>query len=90
MVENGHQTVYGRHPAYPTTPLDVCTVARGLGATALRVDAIGQLHAARGVLATARGPVVVDVRIDPDVALPKRDRVSAMAPGAVGRTKQIN
>jgi len=90
MVENGHQTVYGRHPVYPTTPLDVCTVARGLGATVLRVDAIGQLHAAREVLATARGPVVVDVRIDPDVALPKRDRVSAMAPGSASRTKQIS
>jgi acetolactate synthase-1/2/3 large subunit len=90
MVENGHQTVYGRHPTYPTTPLDVCTVARGLGATVLRVDAIGQLHAARDLLATARGPVVIDVRIDPDVALPKRDRVSAMSPGAVNRTKQIN
>jgi acetolactate synthase-1/2/3 large subunit len=85
MVENGHQTVYGRHPAYPTTPLDVCTVARGLGATVLRVDAIGQLYAARDLLATARGPVVVDVRVDPDVAIPKLDRVAAMAPGASPR-----
>jgi len=83
MVETGHQTVYGRRPEYPTTPLDVCAVARGLGATALRVDGPGQLEAARDVLLTARGPVVVEVRIDPEIGLPKKDRVATMAPGAV-------
>jgi acetolactate synthase-1/2/3 large subunit len=81
MVENGHQTVYGRHPEYPTTPMDVATVARGLGATVLRVERPGQLRAARTTLCEAAGPVVVDVRIDPDLPMPKRDRVSAMAPG---------
>jgi len=81
MVENGHQTVYGRHPEYPTTPLDVCMVARGLGATALRVERVEQLRAARGLLSDAPGPVVVEIRIDPDIAMPKRDRVSAMSPG---------
>ena len=90
MVENGHQTVYGRHPDYPTTPLDVCAVAQGLGATVLRVDGVGQIHAAGDLLRRARGPVVVDVRIDPTIALPKRDRVSAMAPGNTGRAKQLS
>jgi acetolactate synthase-1/2/3 large subunit len=90
MVENGHQTVYGRHPEYPTTPLNICMVAAGLGATVLRIDGIGQLHTARHLLRTARGPVVVDVAIDPEIMLPKRDRVSAMAPGHVSRTKQIS
>jgi len=83
MVENGHQTVYGRHPEYPTTPLDVCAIARGLGATALRVERAGQLAALRDVLRDARGPVVVDVMIDPAIVLPKLDRVAAMAPGVV-------
>lgn len=82
MVERGHHGVYGRHPAYGTAPLDVCTVARGLGATALRVDGLGQLDAARDILRMTRGPVVVDVRIDPDIAIPRQDRVAAMAPGA--------
>lgn len=82
MVERGHHGVYGRRPDYPTAPLDVCTVARGLGATTLRVDGLGQLGAARDILRMTRGPVVVDVRIDPDVAIPKHDRVAAMAPGA--------
>jgi acetolactate synthase-1/2/3 large subunit len=87
MVENGHQTVYGRHPTYPTTPLDICAIARGLGATALRIDAVGQLWAAREVLRDTAGPVVVEVRIDPDVALPKLDRVAAMSPGVAVRPR---
>jgi acetolactate synthase I/II/III large subunit len=81
MVEHGHQTVYGRRPSYSTAPLDVCAVARGLGATALRVTRHTHLRAARAVLSDAPGPVVVDVMIDPDLAMPKRDRVSAMSPG---------
>ena len=81
MVENGHQTVYGRHPRYPTAPLDVCAVARGLGATALRVGRIGQMEAAREEIRSAPGAVVVDLRIDPAIALPKVDRVAAMATG---------
>jgi acetolactate synthase-1/2/3 large subunit len=89
MVENGHQKVYGRSPAYPTTPMDVCTVAQGLGATVLRVERPGQLLAARDLLCSAPGPVVVDVRIDPDIILPRRDRVSAMAPGGPGKTVQV-
>jgi thiamine pyrophosphate-dependent acetolactate synthase large subunit-like protein len=90
MVENGHQTVYGRHPEYPTTPLDVCTVARGLGATVLRVDGPGQITAARKLIREARGPVVIDVRIDPAIALPKLDRVAAMTPGGTLRPKAVN
>jgi acetolactate synthase-1/2/3 large subunit len=84
MVEIGHQTVYGRKPDYPTTPLDVCQVARGLGAVTLRVTQPGQLGAAIELLHTHPGPVVVDVRIDPEVRLPKKDRVGAFAPKPAG------
>jgi acetolactate synthase I/II/III large subunit len=80
MIENGVDTLYGRHPDYPTTPLDVCAVARGLGATALRINCTGQLSAARGVLLDTEGPVVVDVQIDPAISLPKQNRVAAMTP----------
>jgi acetolactate synthase-1/2/3 large subunit len=89
MVERGHQGVYGRRLEYPTAPLDVCTVARGLGATALRVEGLGQLDAARDILRMTRGPVVVDVRIDPDIAIPGRDRVAAMARGARGAARPL-
>jgi acetolactate synthase-1/2/3 large subunit len=59
----------------------VCTVARGLGAIAFRVERPGQLAGLAGALRDTPGPVVVEVCIDPEIKLPKRDRVSAMAPG---------
>jgi acetolactate synthase-1/2/3 large subunit len=76
MVENGHQNVYGRRPRYSTGPLDICSIARGLGATTMRIDGRNQLDPR---MFTAPGPVVIDVRIDPDVMMPKVDRVAVMA-----------
>jgi acetolactate synthase-1/2/3 large subunit len=84
MVEDGHRTVYGRQPAYPTTPLDVVAVASGLGATALRVTSPADVAAAARLLQTTPGPVVVDVCLDPEVRLPRQDRVATMKPGGVG------
>jgi acetolactate synthase I/II/III large subunit len=83
MVEDGHRTVYGRKPSYPTNPLDVVAVAAGLGATALRVTNAEDLAAAAGVLKSTSGPVVVDVCLDPEVRIPKQDRVATMSPGSV-------
>ncbi len=80
MVENGHQKVYGRRPAYPTTPLDVCAVAVGLGALTMRIDGVDQLDAARDMMRCAPGPVVIDVRIDHEIMLSAQDRVAAMTP----------
>jgi acetolactate synthase-1/2/3 large subunit len=82
MVEKGHHKVYGRRAEYPTGasgPLDVCAIARGMGATALLVDGIGQLSASEQVLRGFPGPVVIDVRIDPAIVMRSRDRVAAMA-----------
>lgn len=76
MVENGHQNVYGRRPRYPTGQLDICSIARGLGAATIRVDGKNQFDP---LIFAAPGPVVVDVRIDPDVIMPKVDRVAVMA-----------
>ncbi|HEY5924503.1 MAG TPA: thiamine pyrophosphate-binding protein [Kofleriaceae bacterium] len=76
MVENGHQNVYGRRPRYSTGPLDICSIARGLGAMTMKVDGRNQLDP---LLLAAPGPVVIDVRIDPDVLMPKVDRVATMA-----------
>lgn len=88
MVEDGHLTVYGRSPAYPTVPLDVVTVARGLGATALRASSLDELRDAGAVLRDAEGPVVIDVQIDPSIIVPKRDRVAAMAPGSTSPSRK--
>lgn len=81
MVEKGHQTVYGRRPEYPTAPMDVCAIAAGLGASTLRVDSVGQLVAARDVLMNTPGPIVVDVRIDDEIVVPKQDRIAQISPG---------
>ncbi|AUX48672.1 hypothetical protein SOCE26_102130 [Sorangium cellulosum] len=80
MVENGHAKVYGRRPDYPTGPMDICALAAGLGAATTRVDRPGQLRRAAPLISGHPGPVVVDVRIDPEVRLPKKDRVGAFAP----------
>ncbi|NVB78469.1 MAG: thiamine pyrophosphate-binding protein, partial [Kofleriaceae bacterium] len=76
MVENGHETVYGRRPVYSTGPLDICSIARGLGATVARVDGVGQLDRA---IFNAPGPVVIEMRIDADIKIPKVDRVAVMS-----------
>jgi acetolactate synthase-1/2/3 large subunit len=79
MVEKGCQTLYGRHPEYPTNPLDVCDIARGLGAATIRIDQPGKLEAARELLRTTPGPVVIDVRIDHEIQIPKNNRVALLA-----------
>jgi acetolactate synthase-1/2/3 large subunit len=81
MVEIGHQRIYGRTPEFSMKPLDVCTLAQGLGATTLRINSIGQLRAARATILHARGPVVIDVQIDPDIYIPRAERVAAMVTG---------
>jgi thiamine pyrophosphate-dependent acetolactate synthase large subunit-like protein len=86
MVELGHEKIYGRRPEYSTRPLDVCALAQGLGATTLRINRAGQLRSVRDTLLHARGPVVIDVRIDPDIVLPKQDRVAAMVPDATPKS----
>ncbi|HTL37673.1 MAG TPA: thiamine pyrophosphate-binding protein [Kofleriaceae bacterium] len=76
MVENGHEMVYGRRPRYSTGPLDILSIARGLGAKVCRVDQAGQLDPA---IFDVPGPVVVEMRIDAAVKIPKVDRVAVMS-----------
>ncbi len=102
MVENGHNNVYGRTPSFSTGPLDICSIALGLGAATCRIDGTGQLAAAESLLREAVGPVVVDVRVDPSIVLPKKDRVgnlvqrpvvpppAVQAPGRVRRHLTVN
>ncbi len=78
MVEIGHQRIFGRSPEFSLKPLDVCSLAQGLGATTLRINRAGQLRSARATILHARGPVVIDVRVDPDIFIPRVERVAAM------------
>lgn len=80
MVENGHEHVYGRRPDYSTGGIDVCAIATGLGAAAVRVCRPGDLAKVARLLGECPGPVVIDVQIDPRVRLPKKDRMAAFAP----------
>lgn len=74
MVEHGHQAVYGREVAYPLT-MDVGNLARGLGADFARAERPGDIITLRDRIAGLRGPLVVDVAIDPDVRMPTKDRL---------------
>jgi acetolactate synthase-1/2/3 large subunit len=76
MVENGHEMVYGRRPRYSTGPLDILSIARGLGATVARVDQKGQLDPA---IFDVPGPVVIEMRVDAEIKIPKVDRVAVMS-----------
>ena len=78
MVEHGHQTVYGRHPDYSTGQLDICSVARGLGAATFRVDHVDQLGYAYAQFASVAGPVVIEVAIDHEIVVPKQDRIATL------------
>ena len=89
MVEIGHQNVYGRTPSFATAPLDVCSIARGLGATTARIDAPGQARQVATLMRDAVGPVVVDVRIDPAIVMKKRDRVGSMINSGLRRGVEL-
>lgn len=75
MCENGHHTVYGRTPSFATPAMDVVGFARSLGADGVRVRRTGDLLNVAQVLARRKGPIVLDVTIDPSVELPKTDRM---------------
>jgi acetolactate synthase-1/2/3 large subunit len=78
MVELGHAAVYGRRPSYPTA-IDVAQIGRALGAQALTVSHPGQILQTDLLRLREKGPVVVDVRIDPSIRMPKKDRMAAFS-----------
>jgi acetolactate synthase-1/2/3 large subunit len=80
MVHHGFQAVFGRRPdALPYTVADIAGVARSLGAVGVVVETPEDL----GVetlkrLADVEGPVVLDVRIDPEFALSVGSRSASL------------
>jgi acetolactate synthase-1/2/3 large subunit len=79
MVEIGASTVYGRTPRYPTGPLNVPQLAAALGAQAVVAEDFGDIRDAGLMALRKRGPVVVDVRIDSTIRIPKRERFIGFA-----------
>jgi acetolactate synthase-1/2/3 large subunit len=90
MVEIGHAAVYGRNPDYSTSPMNVADLARALGAQAVTVERPGDLTAAQLMRLRREGPVVVDVRIDPAVRMPKKDRFAALASKRAPLIRAVN
>ena len=80
MVHHGFGKVFGRLPqGLPQHVADLAGVAREFGATGARIEAPEDLRTERlRALAQAGGPVVLDIRIDPSLALSVESRSAAL------------
>lgn len=89
MVHHGHRTLFGHEARFDAPWVDFALWARSMGMVGLRVDRSDDLTPERLATATeSGGPVVLDVRIDPEVRLRGAGRLeslqhmSAASPGA--------
>ncbi|MCA1664427.1 MAG: thiamine pyrophosphate-binding protein [Myxococcales bacterium] len=80
MVEIGSNNVYGRTADFATGPMDIPQLAAALGAQTVVADMFGVIRDADLMEMRKRGPVVVDVRIDATIKIPKRERFIGFAP----------
>jgi acetolactate synthase-1/2/3 large subunit len=80
MVHHGFEAVFGRRPAgLPSRIADVAGVATSLGAKGVRIETPQDLSPKRlRSLSEHDGPVVLDVRIDPDFALSVGSRSASL------------
>lgn len=79
MVELGHQALYGRSPNFAVGPMDVGVVSVGSGARTALIRKPGDILAATKLLRTRSGPIVLDVRIDRSVRMPRNSRFEKLA-----------
>jgi acetolactate synthase I/II/III large subunit len=76
MVEHGMRSA-GYQPVETAIPrTDFADFARSMGADGMRIESEHELDAALRQAMSARGPFVVDVVIDPDVAAPVGSRLN--------------
>lgn len=85
MVELGNEAVYGRTPKYATDPINVAELARAAGADGIVIERSTAIEGLDLERRLSNGPVVLDVRIDPTVRMPKNDRFKALK-AATGRS----
>lgn len=78
MVELGNMAIFGRTPDYATGPVDIAGLARALGADARVIEAEGEVLALPELRARRDRPLVLDVRIDDAIRLPKNGRFEAL------------
>lgn len=83
MCEIGHANVYGRTPDFSVPALDLSAFAAAIGARSHVMSRPGDIDAIAPALAArvrhGPRPVLLDVRVDPAIVLPKRDRIGALA-----------
>lgn len=79
MVHHGYRTTFGREACWDTPWVDFALWARSMGIAGLRINHPGELTAQRLDRMTADGgPLVLDLRIDPDVRLKGAGRVESL------------
>jgi acetolactate synthase-1/2/3 large subunit len=88
MVNHGFSSVYGRAPrGMPSHVADLAGVARDFGAVGVRIERAEDLDRDRlRALSRLGRPVVLDIRIDPSLALSIESRSAALK-GAAGGTQ---
>jgi acetolactate synthase I/II/III large subunit len=75
MVEGGHTAIYGRSPDFSTGPLDIPTVAKGIGADSAVIERPGQILELGLDAISRRVPIVLDIRIDRSIRQSRGSRV---------------
>jgi acetolactate synthase-1/2/3 large subunit len=76
MVEHGLRDIFGKTPDFSTQLIDFAALARSMGADGVVIDTREQLRSA--LATTPTRPLVLDIRIDPDVRLTGSQRIAAL------------
>jgi acetolactate synthase-1/2/3 large subunit len=85
MVHHGYRTTFGREARWDAPWVDFTLWAQSMGIPGLRINHPGELTAARlDRLTVDGGPLVLDIRIDPDVRLRGAGRVEALQQMSAG------
>jgi thiamine pyrophosphate-dependent acetolactate synthase large subunit-like protein len=78
MVELGLSALYGRSAEFSTGEIDIAAMARSMGARAVVVQRADELAGIACELADRDGPLVLDLRIDRSIKMPKNGRFEAL------------
>lgn len=79
MVHHGFRSLFRREASFDTPWVDFAMWARSMGIPGLRINHPGELTAERlALLSTRNLPIVLDMRIDPDVRLNGAGRVETL------------
>jgi acetolactate synthase I/II/III large subunit len=76
MVHHGMMDLFGKAPDFSTQTIDFAAMAQSFGADGMVVRTKKELAAA--LETTPRGPLVLDVRVDPEARLAGSQRVAAL------------